>query len=444
MIPNAPAPELSTDHFAARRERLLERIGDGVAVIPAAPELYRSRDTDVPYRASSDLFYLTGLLEPGACAVLTPHDDAHRFTLFVRPRDPEREAWSGRRIGVDAARERFAADAVYPIEELWAQLPQLLAPARSIHYPIDLVPELDAQALAAVVRARGSRSRRGAGPTGVVDLEETMGPLRVVKEPIEIERMRGAARIAAAGHRDAMRVARAGMGEWEVQAALEATFLRAGAAPPAFPSIVAAGENATILHYVENTARIAPDDLLLIDAGAEWGMYCSDITRTFPVSGRFTGPQRELYQLVLAAEAAAIDAVRPGAPFTAVHDAAVRVLTRGMIDLGILRGVDVDEAIESGAYKRYYMHQTSHWLGLDVHDVGAYSSGGEPVILRDGMVLTIEPGIYLPADDDTLPAHFRGIGIRIEDDAVVTNEGVELITRDVPVATEDVEALARD
>ena len=443
MLRYGPAPALPNETLASRRERLLERIGDGVAIIPALPELLKSRDTEVPYRASSDLFYLTGLLEPGSCAVLTPHDDAHRFTLFVRPRNPEREAWAGRRIGVEGAAERFGADAVYPIDELWTRLPDLLAPAGIVHYPVDLIPELDAQALVAVVRARSARARRGTGPIGIVDLEEVMGQLRVVKEPIEVERMRVAGRIAAAGHREAMCAATPGVGEWEVQAALEATFLRAGAAPPAFPSIVGAGANGTILHYVENNARIGDDDLVLIDAGAEWGMYCSDITRTFPASGRFTPVQRDLYDIVLAAEQAAIETVRPGAPFTDVHDAAVRVLTQGMLDLGVLRDLSLDSAIETGAFRRYYMHQTSHWLGLDVHDAGSYREDGEPVTLREWMVLTVEPGIYLPEADNALPEHFRGIGIRIEDDALVTASGSELLTRDVPVEPDEVEALVR-
>lgn len=438
-----PAPAIPQEPLAARRARLLERIGDGVAVIPALPELLKSRDTEVPYRASSDLFYLTGLLEPGSCVVLTPHDESHRFTLFIRPRDPERETWSGRRIGVEAAAERFGADAVYPIDELWTRLPDLLAPADAIFYPIDLIPELDAHALAAVVRARAGRARRGTGPTGIVDLEEVMGPLRLIKEPNEVERMRVAGRIAAAGHREAMRAAAPGVGEWEVQAALEATFLRAGAAPPAFPSIVGAGANGTILHYVENNARIGDEELVLIDAGAEWGMYCSDITRTFPASGRFTAAQRDLYDLVLAAEYAAIEKVRPGALFTDVHEAAVRVLTQGMLDLGILRDLSLESAIETGAFRRYYIHQTSHWLGLDVHDAGPYREGGEAVVLREGMVLTIEPGIYLPEGDDALPEPYRGIGIRIEDDALVTAAGCELLTRDVPVDPTEVEALVR-
>jgi Xaa-Pro aminopeptidase len=254
--------------------------------------------------------------------------------------------------------------------------------------------------------------------------------------------LRASAAIAAAGHRAAMRAARPGAGEWEMEAALEGTFRAMGASGPAFPSIVGAGGNATVLHYVANSARAADGDLVLIDAGADFAMYCSDVTRTFPVSGRFTTPQRELYEVVLAAEEAAIAAARPGAPVGGVHDAAVRALVEGMVRLGILRG-EPDPLIEEGAHRRYYMHQTSHWLGLDVHDAGGYQEEGGSVALQEGMVLTVEPGLYLPARDEQVPEHFRGIGIRVEDDVVVGAEGPELLTRGVPVAAEEIEALLR-
>lgn len=434
-----PAPDFPGEVHASRRARLLERIGGGVAIIPAGPELLKSRDTEVRFRQSSDLHYLTGFPEPDAVAVLTPHDAASTFTLFLRPRDAAREAWSGHRIGLERAGELFGADAVHPIEELSARLPELLRPAEAIHYPVGANARIDAIVAAALVDARRQRQRSGVGPTALVDLEAATGSMRVAKEPAEIERMRRAAEIGAEGHLAAMRRARPGAGEWEIQAALEGTFLAHGAAIPAFPSIVAGGANATVLHYVENRSRVRDGDLILIDAGAEWGMYNSDITRTFPASGRFSADQRALYDVVLAAERAAIEAVRPGAPFSSVHDAAVRVLTDGMIDLGLLPPSQIETAIESDAYKRFYLHQTSHWLGLDVHDVGLYREGGDWVSLQPGMVLTIEPGLYIPADAGDAPARFRGVGIRIEDDVVVTESGHEILTRHVPVDPEEIE-----
>ena len=436
--PAGPAP---LEVFRARRERLLELADGGVVLLASNPELLRSRDTEVPYRPNTDLYYLTGVEEPEAFAILTPHDPEHRFTLFVRPRDPERERWNGPRIGVEAAKERFGADAVYPIDEVDERAAALLGAAASVLYPAGGDPAVDARVLALVNRARRSRPRTGTGPTAVVDLDEILAEMRKIKDEHEIERIRVAASIGAAGHRAAMARARPGLGEWELEAALEAAFRSLGAAGPSFASIVAGGEHATFLHYTTNDSPIPDGALVLIDAGAEWGMYCSDITRTFPISGRFTAPQRELYDLVLAAENAAIEAVRPGAEISAVHDAAVRVMAEGMLRLGILQDESVDAAIESASYRRYYMHQTSHWLGLDVHDVGVYKMDGGPARLEPGMVLTIEPGIYIDADSESVPAPYRGIGIRIEDDVLVTDHGREILTRGVPVEAEEVERL---
>jgi Xaa-Pro aminopeptidase len=440
-ITAGPAGAAPPEVYRSRRERLLELADGGVVLVASSPELLRSRDTEVPYRPNTDLYYLTGLEEPEALAVLTPHDPEHRFTLFVRPRDPERERWSGPRIGVEAAKELFGADAVYPIEEVDSCVAALMLAADRVLYPVGADSELDARVLELTARARRTRPRTGAGPTAIVDLDSVLAEMRKIKDEHEIERMRTAAAIGAAGHRAAMARARPGQGEWELEAILEATFRSLGATGPAFPSIVGGGEHATFLHYTRNDSRIEDGALVLIDAGAEWGMYCSDITRTFPVSGRFTHPQRELYEVVLAAENAAIDAVRPGAEMTAVHDAALRVLVDGMVRLGILPGESVEEALESGSYRRFYMHQTSHWLGLDVHDVGVYKRDGKPVKLEPGMVLTIEPGIYLPTDGEEIPAAYRGIGIRIEDDVLVTDYGREILTRGVPVEADEVERL---
>ncbi|HEX2204601.1 MAG TPA: aminopeptidase P N-terminal domain-containing protein [Longimicrobium sp.] len=435
----APEP---ADPFRARRERLLEQIGGGVAVFCASPILIKSRDTELRYRPTSELFYLTGFDEPGTVAVLTPHDPAHRLTLFVRPRDPEREVWDGPRAGVEGARERFGADAAYTDDQLETRLKELLEPADAVWYALGSHDEMDWRIIRLARSWRQTRPRSGKAPWDVRDPGQLLDRMRLVKDDAEIEQIRRACRLSAQGHAAAMRAARPGVGEWELEAKLDATF-RAGGADcgVAFATIVGSAANATTLHYVSNTRRVEDGELVLVDAGAEAGYYCGDITRTFPVSGRFTPAQRAVYDVVLAAEEAAIAAVAPGAPFTAIHEAARRVLVEGMVSLGLLQG-EVDELIANEAFRRFFMHQTSHYLGLDVHDVGPYKGpDGEPTILEPGMVLTIEPGLYIPAGAEDVPEELRGIGIRIEDDVLVTDDGREVLTRDVPVAAEEVEAL---
>jgi Xaa-Pro aminopeptidase len=427
--------------FRARRERFLESIGQGVAVLPSAPELIKSRDTDVPFRQNSDLFYLTGFHEPGAVAVLTPHDPEHRFTLFLRPRDPEREVWTGARTGVEGARERFGADAAYPIDELDDRLRALVEPGDALWY--SLAGEgsaMDARMIRVLTGFRGTRHRSGKGPWDLRDPAGVLDGMRVIKEEGELELIRQAARLSARGHLAAMRAGRPGVGEWELQALLDGTFR--GAAPDsgtAYPTIVGSGVNGTVLHYVSNDRRIEDGDLVLVDAGADVGLYCGDITRVFPASGRFTGPQRRVYDVVHAALDAGIAAARPGEPVTAIHNASRHVLVEGMVDLGLLAG-DPDELIENEAFKRFFMHNTSHYLGLDVHDAGPYRNrDGGAVPLAPGMVLTIEPGLYIAADAEGVPDEFRGIGIRLEDDVIITADGCEVITRDVPVDAAEVE-----
>ena len=439
------AQSIGPDHFRRRREAFLESIGSGVAVLAAAPELVKSRDTEVPYRQNSDFFYLTGFLEPGAVAVLTPHDPEHRFTLFVRPRDPDRETWTGVRAGVEGARERFGANAAYDAAELDAHLKTLLEPADAVWYGVlGDGGAMDARVLGLMAGFRVTRPRSGKGPWDLRDPGQLLDRMRLVKEPAELALMREAARLAARGHLAAMRAGRPGTGEWELQAVLEQTFrAHAPDSGTSFPTIVGSGVNATILHYVTNARRIEDGDLVLVDAGADVGFYCADITRVFPANGRFTEPQRAVYDVVQRALEAAIDAVRPGAPAVGVHEAARRVLVQGMIDLGLLQG-EVDAIIqEEKPFKRFFMHNTSHWLGLDVHDAGPYREpGGEPVALQPGMVLTVEPGLYIP-DADDIPAHLRGIGIRLEDDVVVTEDGREILTRDVPIDPSEVERICR-
>jgi Xaa-Pro aminopeptidase len=437
------AQSIGPEDFRRRREALLERIGRGVAVIAAAPELIKSRDTDVPYRQNSDFFYLTGFLEPGAVAVLTPHDAEHRFTLFVRPRDPERETWTGVRAGVEGAVERFGADAAYPVEELDQRLKELVQPANALWYSVlGDGGEMDRRMLGLLAGFRGTRPRSGKGPWDVRDPAQLLDRMRLIKEPGEIALMREAAELSARGHLAAMRAGRPGVGEWEVQALVDSIFrAHAPDSGTAFPPIVGSAENATILHYVTNSRRIGEGELVLVDAGADVGLYCADITRVFPASGRFTPEQRAVYDIVHRALDAAIAAARPGAPMTAVHEAARRVLVEGMVTLGLLEG-DVDALIEEEkGFKRFFMHNTSHWLGLDVHDAGGYRDrDGNPLPLEPGMVLTVEPGLYIPIADD-VPAHLRGIGIRLEDDVLVTADGPEVLTRGVPVDPDEVERI---
>ena len=452
VLDPAPVPEavtapqearFSPQDFRRRRERFLDAIGEGVAVLTAAPELLKSRDTEVRYRQNSDFFYLTGLTEPGAVAVLTPHDPEHRFTLFVRPRDPERETWTGKRAGVEGALERFGADAAYPTAELDERLKALVEPADALWYAVQGDGgAMDQRMLKLLAGFRSTRPRAGKGPWDVRDPAQVLDRMRMIKEPGEVAALREAAALAARGHLAAMRAGRPGAGEWEIQALLEQTFrAHAPDSGTAFPVIVGSAANATVLHYVSNDRRIEEGELVLVDAGAEVGFYCSDITRVWPASGRFTEPQRAVYGIVQRALDAAIGAIRPGTPVSEVHEAGRRELVHGMVDLGLLEG-EVDALIEEEKFKRFFMHNTSHWLGLDVHDPGPYRErGGDAVTLQAGMVLTVEPGLYVPEDAEDVPEPLRGIGIRLEDDVLVTEDGHEVLTRGVPVDPDEIERI---
>ena len=428
--------------YAARRARVLESLGeDGVLVLPAASEPVAGGDVELRYRPDPDLYYLTGYSEPEAVLVLAPGAQSP-CTLFVRPRDPERELWTGRRGGVEAARTRFGADAAFPISELAMRLPDLLA-GRSTIYTRPGAGDrvLQDLLLGTLARGRVARQRTGRGARALADAGAVLDELRLRKDPHELALMRTAADISVEAFRACAAAIRDGAGEWEVQAVLEFGFRRRGADAPAFESIVAAGDNATVLHYVANDRRMHAGELLLVDAGASVGGYAADITRTFPVSGRFTGEQRALYDAVLSAHDAALAAVRPGAPVDGIHAAAVRALVAALVDQGLLTGA-VDALVEDEqSYKRFYPHKTSHWLGLAVHDVGEYALPGATRTLEPGMVLTIEPGLYLPAAAAELPEALRGTGIRLEDDVLVTESGAEVLTAALSVAAEEVEAL---
>ncbi|MGE5639059.1 MAG: aminopeptidase P N-terminal domain-containing protein [Clostridia bacterium] len=425
----------------ARRERLARAIGEGVAIVPTAPERVRNRDTHYPYRYDSHFYYLTGFAEPEAALVVVG-GASPRSILFCRQRNEEREIWDGFRYGPEAARDRFAFDEAHPIEALDGAMPALIENRPSLLYPLGADPAWDLRA-AQWLNAVRARSRAGAAaPERLEDVRAAVDEMRLVKDAHEAAIMRRAGRIAAAAHRRAMQAARPGRYEYEIEAELLYEFRRAGAQFPAYWPIVAGGANACVLHYVANDAPLNDGDLLLIDAGCELDGYASDITRTFPVNGRFSGPQREIYELVLAAQLAAIAEVRPGRGWNEPHDAAVRVLAQGLIDLGLLGGT-IQEALEKETYKRFYMHRTGHWLGLDVHDAGEYKRAGKWRPLEAGMVLTVEPGLYIRGADD-VPERLRNIGVRIEDDVMVSPSGCEVLSSEAPKSVADVEALMRD
>jgi Xaa-Pro aminopeptidase len=426
--------------FAARRRAYMERIGDGVAILPATPTYIKTADMEHHYRPDSDLVYLTGFTEPEAVAVLAPKHPEHQFILFVRPRDKEMETWNGRRAGVEGARQRYGADVAYTIQEIDTELPKYLEGASTLHYHFGNDSTFNDKVLAWLHGLQRKVRNGVTAPRAIVDTHATLHEMRLIKADDEVALLRKAAQIAAAAHRAAMTATEPGRHEYEIQAELEYVMRRSGAIGPSYGSIVGGGFNATILHYHENSDTLNAGDLLLIDAGAEVEYYASDITRTFPVSGAFTPAQREVYDLVLKAQLAAIDAAKPGNRFQDVHNAAVRVLVEGLVALKVLDG-DIDDLIAKEAYKPYYMHKTSHWLGMDVHDVGLYKVDGEWRTLEPGMVLTVEPGLYFGEDVPHEAARYRGIGIRIEDDVLITPTGCDVLTRDVPKDAEAIEAL---
>ena len=431
-------PDQPITLYRARRERVAKAAGSGVAVVPTAPERVRNRDTHFPYRFDSHFYYLTGFAEPEAVLVLL----ADKSILFCRQRSEEREIWDGFRHGPDGARERFGFDEAYPIEALDETMARLLENQAALYYPMGADAEWDARAMRWLNAVRAKARAGVAAPERVLDVRALIDEMRLVKDAHELALMRRAARIAAAAHRRAMQATRPGRHEYEIEAELLYEFRRNGAQFPAYTPIVAGGANACVLHYVFNDAALADGELLLIDAGCELDGYASDITRTFPVNGRFSAAQRDVYALVLEAQRAAIGAVRAGAAWNEPHDAAVRVLAQGMLDLKLLSG-SLDEVLQKETYKRFYMHRTGHWLGLDVHDAGEYKRAGDWRALQPGMTLTVEPGLYIRADDD-VPAALANIGIRIEDDVCVTQSGCEVLTAEAPKAIDDIEALMRD
>jgi Xaa-Pro aminopeptidase len=411
--------------YQTRRARLAAQLGDGIAIISTAPEATRNRDSHYPYRFDSYFYYLTAFTEPEAVVVIiggaTP-----RSLLFCRDKDETREIWDGFRYGPVAAQQTFAFDGAYSIGDLEKQLPELMGNIGKLAYAVGFNPAWDARVLGWLNAVRGKARQGILAPTEIIDVRAMLDEMRLFKDGHEIDTMRRSGQIASDAHRRAMRATQPGRFEYEIEAEVLHHFYAQGAQSPAYTSIVAGGANACVLHYVENRAALKDGDLLLIDAGCELDGYASDITRTFPVNGRFSAAQKDAYEIVLAAQNAAIVSVHTGSPWIAPHTAAVRVLTQGMIDLKLLSG-SVDGLIESEAYSRFYMHRTGHWLGLDVHDAGEYKVDGEWRALQPGMTLTVEPGLYIrPADD--VPEALWHIGIRIEDDVLVTEAGCEVLT----------------
>ncbi|MGB7444076.1 MAG: aminopeptidase P N-terminal domain-containing protein [Coleofasciculaceae cyanobacterium] len=436
---------ISQTEYRQRRQQLMSKIGKGSAIFCSAPLAVMHNDVEYNFRQESDFFYLTGFNEPEAVAVLAPHHEEHRFVLFVQPKERDKEVWTGYLTGIEAAKEKFGADEAYPITELDEKLPQYLEKAERIYYHLGRDEAFNKVILKHWQRLMASYPKRGTGPMAMESTNLILHPLRQVKSAAELELMRKAVAISVEAHNHAWELTQAGRYEYEIQAELERVFRLRGALGPAYPSIVASGANSCILHYVENNQQMQDGDLLLIDAGCSYGYYNADITRTFPVSGKFTTEQKILYEIVLKAQLEAIAQVKPGNPYNQFHDTAVRVLVEGLMDLGLLAG-DIEEIIKEEKYKPFYMHRTGHWLGLDVHDCGVYKNGEETwQSLQPSHVVTVEPGLYIGLDIEpvegqpAIPDRWRGIGIRIEDDVLVTKSGNEVLTAGVPKSIEEME-----
>ena len=420
----------------------MQHMGGGVAIIPTAPVQVRNRDVDYRFRPDSDFYYLTHFPEPEAVMVLVPDRPQGEYILFCRERDPEKEIWDGYRAGIEGACEQYGADDAFPIDDIDEILPGLLENRDKVFCNIGRYPEFDKRLMGWVNDVR-AKSRNGVhAPGEFVDLDHIVHEMRLFKRADEVRTMRRAAKITAQAHIRAMQVCKPGMYEYQVEAELQHEFRRNGSQYPAYPPIVGSGANSCILHYIENNAQMKKGDLLLIDAGCELDGYASDVTRTFPVNGKYSAEQKVIYELVLAAQQAAIEQVKPGKHWNDPHEAAVRVLVDGLLDLKLLKG-KADDIIEKQEYRKFYMHRTGHWLGMDVHDVGDYKVDGIWRLLEPGLVLTVEPGLYISAGQKGIDERWWNIGVRIEDDVLVTKEGSEVLSIDAPKAVDDIEALMK-
>lgn len=427
--------------YARRRKALMEQMEpNSIAILPAAAVAIRNRDVEHVYRQDSDFQYLSGFPEPEAVIVLIPGREYGEYVLFCRERNPERELWDGLRAGQDGAIREYGADDAFPITDIDDILPGLIEGRDRVYSSMGSNPEFDRHVMEWINVIRSKAHLGAQPPKEFVALDHLLHDMRLYKSAAEVKVMREAAQISARAHVRAMQASRAGLYEFSLEAELDYEFRKGGAKMPAYGSIVASGRNACILHYQENDAPLRDGDLVLIDAGCEIDCYASDITRTFPVSGKFSAEQKAIYEVVLKSQEAAFAAIKPGNHWNQAHEATVRVITEGLVELGLLRGA-VDELIAAEAYKAFYMHRAGHWLGMDVHDVGEYKVGGEWRVLEAGMVLTVEPGIYVSPDNQTVAKKWRGIGVRIEDDVVVTKKGCEILTGDVPKTVAEIEAL---
>ncbi|MES9900299.1 MAG: Xaa-Pro aminopeptidase [Sedimenticola sp.] len=432
---------MNRSEFKRRRRQLMRMMGEGsIAILPSAPVARRNRDVDYSYRPDSDFYYITGFSEPYSVAVLIPGREHAEYVLFCRERDPEKEVWDGARAGQEGAQTIYGADDSFPIGDLNDILPRMLEQCERVFYAMGCNPELDKQ-MSEWINGIRTHSRAGShGPLEFIALDHYLHDMRLYKSRSEISAMRKAAQISSRAHKRAMKFCRPGLMEWQLEAEINHECAKAGALHQAYPAIVGGGANGCVLHYIENSDDLKEGELLLIDAGCEYQLYASDITRTFPVSGTFSPEQRALYELVLAAQYAAIEKVRPGNHWNDPHEAAVKVITKGLVELGILKG-RVPTLIKNEGYKKYYMHRTGHWLGMDVHDVGDYKIDGEWRLLELGMALTIEPGLYIPAGSKGVAKKWWNIGIRIEDDLVVTKDGYDILSKNAPKTVAEIEAL---
>ena len=410
-----------------------------VAIIPSAREATRSNDTQYRFRQDSDFYYLTGFEEPDSIAVIAPGREK-KFTLFVRPRDPEQEIWVGRRAGVEGAKKDFGADEAFPIAEFESKLHDILDGADKLYFRLGAYPDLDNTIIRQISQMRAFNRKPIHPPRTIIDPATIVHEMRVLKSPEEIELMQRAADIAAEAHVEAMKAVRPGMKEYEIEALIEQIFRQQGASGPSYTSIIGGGPNATVLHYINNDGDLRDGELLLIDAGAEYKGYASDITRTFPINGRFSKAQREIYDLVLKTQVSCVDMVRPGVTHDELKAHSVEMLTEGMVELGLLKGKPAD-LIKEEKYKQFYMHGLGHLLGIDVHDVGIYYYGKESRALEPGVVMTVEPGIYVSPDTKDIPEQYLGIGVRIEDDVLCTSNGPRVLTTKVPKEADEIEAL---
>jgi Xaa-Pro aminopeptidase len=432
---------ISKSEFARRRKNLMALMEpNSIAIIPSARERLRSRDVEYPFRQDSDFYYLSGFTEPDAVLVLVPGRRHGQFVMFCRERDEGMELWHGYRAGPEGVCAKHAADDAFPIGDIDDILPGLIEGRERVYYSMGRSTDFDRQIMEWVNAIRGKKASGAVPPGEFADLDHMLHELRLYKSAAELRLLRRAGEITGRAHQRAMRSCRAGMYEYQLEAELQHEFASSGARHPAYPSIVGSGDNACTMHYVDNSSKMRDGDLVLIDAGCELEYYAADVTRTFPVNGRFTPAQRALYDLVLQAQLAAIDQIKPGNHWNQPHDASVRVITQGLVDLGLLKG-RVASLIKREAYRAFYMHRVGHWLGLDVHDVGDYRLGGQWRLLEPGMVMTVEPGLYISPRHSKVAKKWRGIGIRIEDDVVVTNQGCEVISSGAPKTAEEIEAL---